>query len=102
MKLEFRIGQLIGRLSNGLQSDHGHIYHAVVRKMVKMEKCPYSNWGRDPIKSQEKRERSVSLCGRRPGPKSIGWDFENFSSNLDNEVTCTKCKERLEKLKISV
>ena len=30
--MDFKIGALLGRLSNGFQSDHGTRYHAVTRR----------------------------------------------------------------------
>jgi len=32
MTMDFKIGALLGRLSNGFQSDHGTRYHAVTRR----------------------------------------------------------------------
>jgi len=92
----YRIGALLGRLSNGSQSDHGTRYHAVVRRMVKNP-----NAGKvldNGYVLPEKVERSVALCGARPGRRSVGWDFENFSTHLGTEVTCPRCLERLRKI----
>ena len=95
--MNFKIGTLLGRLSNGAQADHGKRSHAVVRKMVKPNPCPYNDFGKDLDKMKEKVERSVAMCGAKPSKKSVGWDFENYSTNLPTEVTCPRCLKRLEK-----
>lgn len=87
--MNFRIGVMLGRLSDGFQSDHGKRAHAVVRRMV----TDVSRRTGEKITV----ERSVALCGARPGRRSVGWDFENYSDYLKTEVTCPRCVEKLVK-----
>lgn len=88
--MNFKVGVLLGRLSSGMQGDHGNLYHAVVRKKAKRPPCPYNDFGRKIIENDD-FEADVSLCGKNPGPRSIGWEF----SDIGAEVTCEKCLSKL-------
>jgi hypothetical protein len=87
-----RHAMLLGRLANGCESDHGSLVHAVVNKDIKHPKagqklpsgyiCP------------ERYATEVSLCGKIPGRRSVGW------STGDNAlaVTCIRCLKKLIKI----
>jgi hypothetical protein len=95
--MNYKIGCLLGRLSNGFQSDHGTKYHAVVLKKVQRPACPFNDFGRNRNPETDYVERYVALCGTKPGPRSVGWDFQNGASTVDNVVTCPRCLKKLEK-----
>ena len=62
-----KMARLLGRLSNGCESDKGMLVHIVVN--------------------------DTALCGKKPGPRSVGW-----SSREENEaVTCVKCSSKFTK-----
>jgi len=87
----YKIGVMLGRLTNGFQSDHGTVYHAVIRKMVK-----HPNAGKvldNGYVIPEKYETDVSLCGRKPGRKSVGWKFDD----PERVVSCEKCLKKIQK-----
>jgi hypothetical protein len=94
--MDYKIGALLGRLSNGFQSDHGIRYHAVVWKRIKRPPCPFNDWGRKEIPDDDFTAQ-VALCGAKPGRRSVGWDFQNGSSNVGKEVTCPRCLKKLQK-----
>ena len=95
--MEYKKAYLLGRLSNGFESDRGILVHAVVRKLVNIKRraCPDNNWQPDVVKA----ERDVSLCGKQPGPQSVGWSIYN-SGEEEKEVTCPTCLKKLAKLRI--
>lgn len=80
-----KIGALLGRLSSGLQSDHGTLYHAVILKTQIVL--------RSGIETQ--RKIYVGLCGAKPGRKSVGWSFNHGTDHGVQAVTCQKCLKRL-------
>jgi len=65
----YRVRSLAGRCSNGFESDHGHLFHAV----------RFDNW--------------KSLCGAKPGCRSVGWS----DWGKDKPVTCPRCLKKLSK-----
>jgi hypothetical protein len=78
---EWRAATMLGRLSNGNESDHGQLVHAVIWVSVPSPKMPINI------------EVEKSLCYKRPGRKSVGW-----SSEKNLKVNCDKCLKRLRKL----
>ena len=94
--MNYAVGQMVGRLANDLQADHGTVYHAVIRKEV-----PFARVTRRRVAPEMEGkmvERNVSLCGKMPGPRSVGWDFENFSAHLGTKVTCPRCLKKIQKM----
>jgi hypothetical protein len=83
----------MGRLSSGLQSDHGTVCHAVVRRQVRRPPCPYNDWGRRRDPDDDTVEREVSLCGKSPGKRSVGWKLDEPGA----AVTCDVCLRKLER-----
>lgn len=94
--MEYRKAMMQGRLSSGLQADHGTRVHAVVRKKCKRPPCPYNDFGRKEIPNDD-YEADVALCGARPGRRSVGWATEN-----ELPVDCPKCLKKLETKPMSV
>lgn len=82
--------RLLGRLASGLQSDMGTLVHAVIAKRCKRPPCPFNDWGRKVIPNDD-YTANISLCGKRPGRRSVGWDRE------ETEVTCPRCLAKLAK-----
>jgi hypothetical protein len=78
---------------------HLHIFNpGVIRKNIQRPPCPFNDFGKNRNPENDMIESSGGLCGVKPGLKSIGWDFENHIDNSKFEVTCPKCKKKLEKL----
>lgn len=65
----FKLGKLLGRLSNGLEKDRGRLVHLV--------------------------DGNVALCKVKPGRRSAGWSFEYNGS----DEFCEKCAHIELKLK---
>jgi len=80
-----RKGRLLGRLSNGLESDKGRYIHAVRLSPATRPPCPYNDFGRKEIPN-DNYTTWKSLCGKVAGKKSVGWDFDD-----SQEVTCPQC-----------
>jgi hypothetical protein len=89
--MEYKKGMLLGRLSNGFQSDHGVRVHAVTCRKTKRPPCPYNDYGKKEIPDDDYKT-DMGLCGAKPGRRSVGWAWEK-----DMEVNCPKCLKRLEK-----
>lgn len=89
--MSYRTAMMMGRLTDGAQADHGRLVHVVTIKSVKPRKTRYNDYGRDLEKMAIKTAAEVSLCGKRPGPRSVGW-----SPNGDGAPTCHKCIARAE------
>lgn len=83
--------RLLGRLANGNEADSGTLIHRVVRKKAKRPPCPYNDFGRKIIENDD-YETDVSICGKKPGRRSVGWD------ETTQNVTCPTCIQRLTKI----
>lgn len=83
-------GQMLGRLANGFQSDQGKLIHAVTERITKRKPCPYNDWGKSQEFEKIFVDKEVSLCGKKPGKRSVGWDF-----NIEKEINCEKCLKRI-------
>jgi hypothetical protein len=92
--MEYRLGMMLGRLTDGRQADHGKLVHAVVEKFVKPRPNPSNDWGRNAERMAQPVVAEVSLCGKRPGRRSVGWDFRNFATDHP-EVTCPRCAKKV-------
>lgn len=90
--LPYRPAMMLGRLSNGAESDHGTLVHAVRTRKCKRPPCPFNDYGRKAIPNDD-YTAEVSLCGRRPGRRSVGWSW----NDKDMAVSCPKCLSKLEK-----
>ena len=75
-----RHAMMLGRLSNGFQSDHGALVHALHKTTVPSPRIP------EITITIEK-----SICGRRPGRRSVGWS----TNDNDLPVTCPNCLKRM-------
>jgi hypothetical protein len=62
---------MLGRLSNGFESDHGTRYHAV------------------------KFGSHKAVCGAQPGRRSVGWTFDPRGHG--KEITCPRCIAKLKR-----
>jgi len=82
---------LLGRLSNGRESDRGVLVHAVILKACKRPKCPFNDFGRKVIPN-DSYSAWIALCGTKPGKRSVGW------SNTDQAVSCARCLLKLTKI----
>ena len=82
-----------GRLSSELQADHGSVVHAVHESKAKRHPCPANDWGRKSGPDDYVLAH-VSLCGKRPGRKSVGWS----TSDKEAPVTCPRCLKKIEKM----
>ena len=60
--------EMLGRLANGFELDHGRRVHAVADGQNK------------------------AMCGAKPGKRSVGW-----SRSTSDEVTCPRCVKKLKK-----
>lgn len=85
-----RAAILLGRLSNGLESDKGSLVHAVVLKPAKRPKRPYNDFGRK-LMPNDTYSIEIALCGAKPTQRSVGW------SETDLAVSYPKCLKRLAK-----
>ena len=65
----YQARSLAGRCSNGMELDHGKLYHAVIAD-------------------------DRAMCGAKPGRRSVGW-----SSYRVDAVTCPRCLKKLAKRK---
>jgi len=75
-EMQFKCGQLMGRLANGFESDQGKRIHAV------------------PSTCGHYDSTAIALCGANPGRRSGGWDVDNVANRL---VTCPRCMQKMEK-----
>ena len=75
-------GRMLGRLANGNEADTGTLIHALTEKQVPLRPCPLNEFGKIPGMTTT---TTVSVCGKRPGRKSVGWD------RTESPVTCAKC-----------
>lgn len=82
--MELRVGIMMGRLSNGLQSDHGKIYHAVPKDG---KKVPSNN-------TLGYRFIYPAICGATPGKRSVGWAYDKDVGE-DFKVSCPRCLKKL-------
>jgi hypothetical protein len=71
-------GRLLGRLSSGLESDTGKLIHSLKVIQVKSPRLP------DIMINV-----TISLCGQKPGRKSVGWE----KTELD--ITCPRCLKKI-------
>lgn len=68
--------QMLGRLTDGAERDHGKLYHAV----------PINDKLFPLLFHQNK-----ALCGAKPGRRSVGWQkYEGHTT-----VTCPRCLRRM-------
>jgi hypothetical protein len=87
-RIMYRTAVMLGRLSNGAQADHGVVVH-----LVYFKKVPSLRFPDKPISAE------VSLCGKRPGPKSVGWSGY-WKGDEVLKLSCEKCLKRAQRLKI--
>jgi hypothetical protein len=92
--MEIRKGMLLGRLSNGFQSDHGKLIHAVAELPAKRPPCPFNDFGRKVIPN-DNFTMQKGLCGAKPARRSVGWTFHEITE----EINCPKCLARMERMK---
>jgi hypothetical protein len=96
--VNYKASMLLGRLSDGFQSDHGVLVHAVVTKLVKPRPCPWNDWGRDATKMAQKVEAEVGMCGARPGRRSVGWSHRHGTDKPGElKVNCPRCLKKIAK-----
>lgn len=70
----YQISQMAGRCANGAERDSGILWHA--RRL-----------------DAENKISRKSICGRKPGRRSVGWSTWKPSGRV---VTCKRCLKRLE------
>lgn len=63
----YRVLHMAGRCTNGAESDHGTLRHAV------------------------EFSKFTAMCGAKPGPRSVGWTIP-----VETDVTCSRCLKAIE------
>lgn len=91
--VDFKLARLLGRLANGFESDKGKLVHAVALMPAKRPPCPFNDFGKKVIPNDD-FQTWKSLCGKVPGKRSVGWDYD-VSEKI---VTCEKCLGKLKNM----
>lgn len=86
-----KTGSMLGRLGDASQRDGGTLVHIIVEKLVPRPPCSYSDWGRSTNEAKKTMLADVALCGKRPGRRSVGWEYDTGAPTCS---TCLRLAER--------